>query len=52
VWGGSQFDWTVGRCPEGWFYYCGDAPGRGWLHGGTEPTLTGALCRMIDLGSE
>ncbi len=53
VWGSGQFDWTVGRSPEGWFYYCGGVGGRGaWLHGGVEPTLAGALLRMIDLGSE
>ena len=53
VWGESQFDWTVGRSSEGWFYYCGtmETPQRksDWKHSGYEPTLTAALRRMIEL---
>jgi hypothetical protein len=56
VWGAGQFDWTVGRSPEGWFYYCGtmDTPAQKgtWKHGGHEPTLTQALHRMIELRDE
>ncbi len=49
VWGASQFDWTVGRCPEGWFYYCGTGEHGRWRHGGYADTLTEALQKMIDL---
>lgn len=49
AWGSDQFDWTIGRCPDGWFYYCG---GTGiWKHGGVEPTLLKAMERMVTLGT-
>jgi hypothetical protein len=56
IWGPTQFDWTIGRSPEGWFYYCGEmatpqSPAT-WKHGGHEPTLVGALQKMIDLKDE
>lgn len=53
IWGNSQFDWTVGRCPEGWFYYCGSMSTptykSDWKHGGHEDTLVEALEKMISL---
>lgn len=58
VWGSGQFDWSIGRSPEGWFYYCGTmqdrARSRGveWKHSGHEPTLTAALRKMIALEHE
>ena len=57
VWGESQFDWTVGRSSEGWFYYCGTMttphhPQGTWKHGGHEPTLTRVLLKMIALQHE
>ena len=52
VWGESQFDWTIGRSPDGWFYYCGTMttphhPPGTRKHGGHEPTLTGVLHTLI-----
>ena len=57
VWGESQFDWTVGRSSEGWFYYCGTMttphhPQGTWKHSGHEPTLTRVLLKMIALQHE
>lgn len=54
IWGPSQFDWTIGRSPEGWFFYCGemktpDKPKGTWKHSGYGKTITDALQQMIDL---
>ena len=56
IWGSTQFDWTVGRSGDGWFYYCGSMRTPGdrpdWKHGGHEETLIEALLRMIALRDE
>lgn len=53
IWGDSQFDWVVGRSPEGWFYYCGSmntaTHKNVWKHGGSEDTLIETLKKMISL---
>lgn len=53
IWGSSQFDWTVGRSPEGWFYYCGTmitpTHKNEWKHSGHEDTLVETLQKMIYL---
>lgn len=50
IWGNGQFDWTIGKGPEGWFWYCGDGRHGGWLHHGTEPSIGDALLAMIAVG--
>lgn len=50
LWGTAQWDWTIGKCPEGWFFYCGGGM-RKWKHKGYTKTLTEALQAMIDLTS-
>lgn len=51
-WGTEQWDWTIGKCPEGWFYYCGmQSSGcrQRWAHKGYAPTLTDVLQAMLDI---
>lgn len=56
IWGPSQFDWTIGKCPQGWFYYCGSmstpTEANTWKHGGYEPTLEKVLQKIIDMEDE
>lgn len=47
-WGTSQWDWTIGKCPEGWFFYCGGGETK-WAHKGYAPTLTAVLQAMLDI---
>jgi len=52
-WGKEQWDWTIGKCPEGWFYYCGthiDPDGRQqFKHKGYAPSLAAVLWEMISI---
>lgn len=47
-WGDKQWDWTIGKCPEGWFYYCGGEENK-WAHKGYALTLTAVLQAMLDI---
>lgn len=49
-WGTSQWDWTIGKCPKGWFFYCGGGESS-WGHKGYAPTLTAVLQAMLDIQS-
>ena len=55
-WGENQWDWTIGKCPEGWFYYCGtyfDGNGNTqFLHKGYAPTLTAVLQALLEIEEE
>lgn len=52
-WGTEQWNWTIGKCPEGWFFYCGsriESDGRSrWAHKGYAPTLTAVLQAMLEV---
>lgn len=52
-WGTNQWDWTIGKCPEGWFYYCGtriDPQGKSqFAHKGYAPTLTAVLQALVNI---
>ena len=53
-WGDQQWDWTIGKCPEGWFFYCGTASdqrtgGSRFAHKGYALTLTDVLHAMLDV---
>lgn len=49
-WGTNQWDWTIGKCPEGFFYCCGGETK--WTHRGHASTLTASLQAMLDIPSE
>ena len=51
IYGSGQFDWTIGRSPEGWFFFAGTLADKRWRYSGLEPTIEKALKRLIAMGS-